>query len=346
MAKVLLAMSGGVDSSLSAFLLLQQGYEVTGVTMVLSEANTGAVKEAKEVAHLLGIKHFSLDLQEDFHREVIQPFIEGYSKGYTPNPCIFCNKQIKFGVLWEQAKKLGCEFLATGHYARVGKDDEGNVVLLKGRSKKEQSYFLYNISPNILRNLLFPLGDWEKEEVRKKAEEVGLPVASKGESKDLCFIKGGDYRIWLKHLVPEAFQRGPVFDTKGKLLGWHKGIANYTIGQREGFGISTGQRLYVKEIRAEDNTIIVGTQEEIEARVIWGSSLNWLTEPPNDGEMVGVKIRYATPEKLAYLYWEGDHIRVEFIEPVRAPALGQSVVFYKNEIVLGGGIICKILWLR
>ncbi|MEM0011516.1 MAG: tRNA-specific 2-thiouridylase, partial [Candidatus Bathyarchaeia archaeon] len=158
MAKVLLAMSGGVDSSLSAFLLLQQGYEVTGVTMVLSEANTGAVKEAKEVAHLLGIKHFSLDLQEDFHREVIQPFIEGYSKGYTPNPCIFCNKQIKFGVLWEQAKKLGCEFLATGHYARVGKDDEGNVVLLKGRSKKEQSYFLYNISPNILRNLLFPLG--------------------------------------------------------------------------------------------------------------------------------------------------------------------------------------------
>lgn len=346
MAKVLVAMSGGVDSSLSAFLLLQEGYEVVGATMNLTNANPQSLNDAKEVAELLGIPHYIIDLQEDFQKKVLDVFLKGYSQGYTPNPCILCNRYIKFGVLWEKARELGCDFLATGHYARIGKDTTGRNLLMKGRSRKEQSYFLYNISPDLLGNIIFPLGDWEKEEVKKKAEEVGLPVAHKEESKDLCFIREGDYRHWMKRYVPEAFQKGPIIDSEGRLLGWHNGIANYTIGQREGLGISAGKRLYVKEIRASDNTIVAGSEEEIEARAVWAKELNWLAPPPKEGEKVGAKVRYASPEKPAYIYWEGDQIRVEFIEPIRAPSPGQSVVLYKGEIVLGGGIIWKISWLK
>jgi len=338
-------MSGGVDSSLSAFLLLQDGYEVIGATMDLIGAEQQTIKDAQAVAENLGIPHYVLDLQEEFGREVLQPFLKGYSEGNTPNPCILCNRRIKFGILWEKAGELGCDFLATGHYARIGEDALGRKVLMKGRGKKEQSYFLYNIAPNMLGNIFFPLGDWEKEEVRRKAKEIGLPVADKEESEDLCFVREGDYRFLLRKIIPETFQKGPIVDSKGELLGWHNGIANYTIGQRKGLGIPARQRLYVKEIRAGDNTLVVGGEREIEANAVWATALNWLAEPPREGEIVGAKVRYASPEKPAYVFWEGNYLRVEFLEPIRAPSLGQSVVLYKEEILLGGGVICKISWL-
>ncbi len=339
-------MSGGVDSSLSAFLLVREGYEVIGATMNLAEANPKALEDAQKVAQLLGIPHYTLDLQDDFQKEVLQPFLKGYSEGKTPNPCILCNRYIKFGTLWKKARELGCDFLATGHYARIGKDSRGRTALMKGKSTREQSYFLYNIPSYLLENIIFPLGEWEKEGVRKKAEEVGLPVAQKEKSKDLCFVREGDYRFWMRKLAPEAFQKGPIVDREGKFLGWHKGIANYTIGQRQGLGIPAGIRLYVKEIRTSNNTIVVGTEEEIEAKAVWATALNWLSLPPEEGEKVEAKIRYASPARPAYVFWEGDNIKVEFSEPIRAPSLGQSVVLYQGEIVLGGGTICKISWLK
>jgi len=252
---------------------------------------------------------------------------------------------IKFGVLWEKANELGCSYIATGHYARISSDEKGRKVLLKGRAKKEQSYFLYNIKAELLDKILFPLGDWDKEMVREKAREIGLAVADKEESKDLCFVRG-DYRDLLRRHFPDAFKEGAILDSEGRFLGFHKGIANYTIGQREGLGIALGERYYVKEIRAEENIIVVGREEEIEAREIWADNLNWLSEPPKEGETVGAKIRYGSPEKPAKIFWDGELLRVEFLEPVRAPALGQSVVLYRDEIVLGGGIICRISWLR
>lgn len=346
MAKVLVAMSGGVDSSLSAFLLLQQGYQVIGATMNLAEPNPQAIKDAQMVAQLLGIPHYVFDLQEEFKEEVLQPFVKGYSEGITPNPCILCNRYIKFGILWEKAKELGCNFIATGHYARIGKDNSGKTVLMKGKARKEQSYFLYNINPHLLNYILFPLGEWDKEKVREKAEEVGLPVAWKEESKDLCFIGEGDYRFWMKKLLPETFRKGPIIDREGRFLGWHNGIANYTIGQRQGLGVPLGRRYYVREIKASSNTIVIGTEEEIEAKAVWATALNWLGEPPKEGERVEAKIRYASPERPAYVFWEGELLRVDFEQSVRAPSLGQSVVLYRGEIVLGGGIICKISWLK
>jgi tRNA-specific 2-thiouridylase len=345
MAKVLVAMSGGVDSSLSAYLLLQQGYEVIGATMNFLEVPSPSIKDAKAVAEQLRIPHYVFNLQEEFQKEVLQPFLLGYSKGVTPNPCVLCNRMIKFGVLWEKANELGCSYIATGHYARISSDEKGRKVLLKGRAKKEQSYFLYNIKAELLDKILFPLGDWDKEMVREKAREIGLAVADKEESKDLCFVRG-DYRDLLRRHFPDAFKEGAILDSEGRFLGFHKGIANYTIGQREGLGIALGERYYVKEIRAEENIIVVGREEEIEAREIWADNLNWLSEPPKEGETVGAKIRYGSPEKPAKIFWDGELLRVEFLEPVRAPALGQSVVLYRDEIVLGGGIICRISWLR
>jgi tRNA-specific 2-thiouridylase len=345
MAKVLVAMSGGVDSSLSAYLLLQQGYEVIGATMNFLEVPSPSIKDAKAVAEQLRIPHYVFNLQGEFQRKVLKPFLLGYSKGVTPNPCVLCNRMIKFGVLWEKANELGCSYIATGHYARISSDEKGRKVLLKGRAKKEQSYFLYNIKAELLDKILFPLGDWDKEMVREKAREIGLAVADKEESKDLCFVRG-DYRDLLRRHFPDAFKEGAILDSEGRFLGFHKGIANYTIGQREGLGIALGERYYVKEIRAEENIIVVGREEEIEAREIWADNLNWLSELPKEGETVGAKIRYGSPEKPAKIFWDGELLRVEFLEPVRAPALGQSVVLYRDEIVLGGGIICRISWLR
>jgi len=345
MAKVLVAMSGGVDSSLSAYLLLQQGYEVIGATMNFLSIPSPSIKDAKAVAGQLGIPHYVFNLQEEFDREVLQPFLLGYSKGITPNPCVLCNRMIKFGVLWEKARELGCSHIATGHYARISTDERGRKILLKGRAKKEQSYFLYNIKAELLERIIFPLGDWDKEMVREKAREIGLAVADKEESKDLCFVRG-DYRDLLRKHFPDSFREGIIIDSEGRFLGFHKGIANYTIGQREGLGVALGERYYVKEIRAEENIIVVGREEEIEAREIWAGNLNWLTDPPEEGEIVGAKIRYGSPEKPAKIFYNGELLRVEFQEPVRAPALGQSVVLYRDEIVLGGGIICRISWLR
>ncbi|MBC7327018.1 tRNA 2-thiouridine(34) synthase MnmA [bacterium] len=346
MAKVLVAMSGGVDSSLSAYLLLQKGNEVIGATMNLTGSDTESIKSAKSVADFLGIPHYVLSFKDIFQKKVLQPFIEGYIRGRTPNPCVLCNRHIKFGILWDKAKELNCEFIATGHYARIGKDSLGRSVLMKGKGKKEQSYFLYRINPNLLNHIIFPLGDWDKEEVRIKAEEIGLPVAKRKESQDLCFIKGGNYRQWLKEIIPEAFLKGPVIDTKGNLLGWHQGIANFTIGQREGLGLSLGKRYYVKEIQAEKNTLVVGTEDEIMAEAIMANDLNWLTDPPENGEELKAKIRYASPEKKARVYLEGDFLKVEFIEPVRAPAIGQSVVLYRDQILVGGGVICRVYWTK
>lgn len=343
MKRVLLAMSGGVDSSTSALLLKEKGYEVIGLTMKLVEDTP--VQDAMEVAQYLGIPHHILDLSSQFRKYVLQPFVEGYMQGITPNPCVLCNREIKFGLLWEKAKELGADFLATGHYARVG-EEGGKLVIKKGKSLKEQSYFLYNIRREILPHLIFPLGDLEKEEVREIAEKAGLPVAHKEKSKDLCFIKGGDYREWLREVCPSAFQEGEIRNLEGRTLGKHKGIGYYTIGQREGLGVALGRKAYVREIRAEEKVVVVGEEEDIKAKVLWAKDLNWLVEPPEDALEVGAKIRYLSPDHPAHLFWEGEEIRVEFQEEVRAPALGQSVVFYKGDVLLGGGIICRVSWKR
>lgn len=353
-------MSGGVDSSVAAALLLEQGYDVVGITMNLfsllrefctdeslkSCCGRGAIEDANRVASKLGINHYLLDLKKPFEELVIADFLEEYRRGRTPNPCIRCNRYIKFDVLMKRASKLDADFLATGHHARIEEDKStGRFLLMKGKDgNKDQSYFLYTMTQGQLSKILFPIGGQTKAEVRAKAEELGLPVARRPESQEICFIPDNNYVRFLKERIPKAFRPGPIVNEDGRVLGEHNGIIHFTVGQRRGMGISAPHPLYVLEINPRKNSVVVGPDESLYKRHLQASGINWISRTKSTGSLsVKARIRYRHREAKAELErLESNQVLVKFDKPQRAITPGQAVVFYDSEVVVGGGTIESI----
>jgi len=355
--KVVVAMSGGVDSSVAAALLKEQGYEVIGVTMNLyslpkevcqsenlkSCCGRQAQEDANRVAVALGISHYVVDFRREFEQTVIEDFSREYRRGRTPNPCIRCNQFIKFDLLLERANKLGADHIATGHYAQVEWDPAaGRYLLKKGKDKdKDQSYFLYTLTQKQLAQTIFPVGGLTKKDVRTIAAKYALPVADKEESQEICFVPDKDYAKLLKDRIPEAFRPGPILDLEDRVLGEHDGIIHFTVGQRKGMGIAARHPLYVLSIDANKNAIVVGKNEDLYRSRLEASEVNFISiEKLDEPKPVQAKIRYKHAEARATIFPSGAAgIRVEFEKPQRAVTPGQAVVFYDEETVVGGGII-------
>lgn len=341
---MLLAMSGGVDSSVAAALLMRQGHRVLGATMRLGNAgDESAIADARAVARQLGLEHRVVDLRDTFRREVIGDFLREYALGRTPNPCVRCNRRLKFGALWTAAAQFGADRLATGHYARVTVDDAtGRCELRKGRDeRKDQSYVLYTLTQRQLSRTLLPLGELTKREVRALADELRLPVADKAESQDVCFIPDGDCGRYLREHCPSALQGGDVVDLRGKVLGQHEGVALYTVGQRRGLGIAAETPRYVVRLDAANHRVIVGEGGDVWSRGLIASGVNWIAGgTPSTLVRATVKIRYNHAGGAATLTPIGnERVRVDFDAPQRAVAPGQSAVFFAGDTVLGGGVI-------
>lgn len=341
--RVLLGMSGGVDSSVSAILLQNQGYEVVGITMNLHNENDDDFSsDAKKVCNKLGIEHFTCDYREYFNEKVIDNFVCQYKNCKTPNPCIECNKYLKFGAMYEKAKELNCEYIATGHYAITEFDGRYNkVVLKKSKSeKKDQSYVLYSINPKILEKILLPLGNFKtKEEIREIAKKNGLEVANKPDSEDICFIPDNDYVKFLEEKQNFNSKPGNIVNKEGKILGKHSGLYKHTIGQRKGLGISNPVPLYVVGFNIEKNELIVGEEKELYTNEVVLKNFNNLLGIEIDNLRVKAKIRYAAKEANATIQLDNETIKVVFNEKQRAVTPGQSLVAYIDDVVLGGGII-------
>lgn len=354
---VLVAMSGGVDSSVAAALLQKRGYEVIGVTMQIWQeshpdpryggcCSLGAVEDARRVARRLGIPHYVLNFRRIFADTVIRDFVHEYRSGRTPNPCVQCNRFVKFDALLKKADELGCDYIATGHYARVRFNPRtGRWNLMRARDQhKDQSYVLYMLTQEQLARVLFPLGTMpSKEETRRLAAELGLWTANKPDSQEICFVAhAGGYHQFLRQITPDAFQPGEIRDVHGRVLGMHHGIALYTVGQRRRLNLQSSVPLYVLRILPEENAIIVGTEDQLYEREMWVEQVVWSSLPALEKPLkVMAKIRYNAPVAPAWVYptETPDRVRVVFDQPVRAITPGQIAVFYRGETVVGGGTI-------
>ena len=343
--KVLLGMSGGVDSSVSALLLKEAGYEVIGVTLNLFPCTTCcSYIDVKDVCRKIGVEHFIYDGVEDFEKHVIQDFISEYKQCRTPNPCIECNKYMKFGAMYEKAKELGCDYIATGHYAKIEWDDKykQNVLKKSKADKKDQSYVVYNLPREMLDKVLFPLGDFtSKDQIRKIAEEHNLSVAHKSDSEDICFIPNKDYKAFLENNSDIKAKQGNIVNLKGEKLGTHTGLYKYTIGQRKGLGISNPVPLFVVGYNQAKNELIVGEEKDLYKKELYVTDINLLLVDKLEQPLkVNAKIRYAAQEAPATITQvEPNKIKVEFDQPQKSITPGQSVVFYVDDVVLGGGKI-------
>ena len=345
--KVLLGMSGGVDSSVSALLLKEKGYEVIGTTLELyagsSCCNINTYLDAKNICKQIGVPHFTFDCKGDFQKYVIDDFTNCYANCKTPNPCIECNKYMKFGFMWEKAKEMDCYYIATGHYAKTEYSEKYQRWVLKKSNniKKDQSYVLWNMPKELVEHILFPLSDFEtKDEIRTIARENDLKVANKPDSEDICFVPDGDYKKFLEINSGFKPKQGNIVNSKGEILGKHSGLYHYTIGQRKGLGIAHPTPLFVLGFNKEKNEVIVGEQSELFKKEIWVNEVNLLLmdeilEPID----VEVKTRYSQKAAKAKIVQVGEKIKVEFEEAQRALTPGQSAVFYIEDIVLGGGKI-------
>jgi tRNA-uridine 2-sulfurtransferase len=344
-------MSGGVDSSVAAALLQKQGFDVIGMMLRLwSEPGTtgsnrcctpDSMALARRVAFRLGIPFYAVDAQDYFHKKVVAYFLEGYQAGETPNPCLVCNRHVRWEFLLDRAVASGADFMATGHYARARRTAEGVELLRAVDRSKDQSYVLHVLNQSQLKHALFPLGDYTKSEVRQMARDFNLPVAERSESQDLCFLGKGDYREFLQRHAPQVEEPGPILNRQGQPLGQHQGLAFYTIGQRKGLGLASPLPLYVLEKDTRQNALIVGTREELGQSELLAQGVNWISGTPPAGPFrAEVKIRYRAREAWARVTpLEEAGAAVSFDEPVRDITPGQAAVFYEDDLCLGGGLI-------
>jgi len=351
MTKVVVAMSGGVDSSVAAALLKEQGYDVIGMMLRLwsepgkEDSNRcctpDSMAQARRVAAKLEIPFYVIDAKDVFRETVVEYFLEGYARGETPNPCLICNRKIRWTFLLDHALALGAEYMATGHYVRIQRAEGGNQLLRAIDKSKDQSYVLHVLNQEKLNHALFPVGDYTKPEIRQIAERHGLPTASRKDSQDLCFLAGEDYRNFLQRNASEMLKPGQIITRAGEALGFHNGLANYTIGQRKGLGVASPVPLYVLGKNATNNTLIVGTQAELGSRELTAQDVNWLSgEAPREPFRAEVKIRYTAKEAEAWIRPMGEHqAQVQFDAPQRDITAGQAAVFYQGDRMLGGGII-------
>ncbi len=350
--RVLVSMSGGVDSTMAAVCLLEEGWEVIGAHMQLYDVDRARpsgcctpkdASDAGNMARLLGIPFHVFDFRDAFSREVILPFIESYRSGRTPNPCVLCNDRMKFRLLRARALELGALYVATGHYARIRFCPEsGRHLLLKGVDrKKDQSYFLFTLTQDQTNSTLFPLGGRTKEWVRAKARQLGLPVWEKDESQEICFIPDANYWMFVNDMAGGSAQPGPIVDLEGTVLGCHQGIFRFTVGQRRGLGIASNEPYYVVRLDLDSNRVVVGRQQHLSHRGLLASGVNWIAgKPPETPEKAFVKIRYRSNEIPAILEpISGCRVRAHFLKPAGAVTPGQAAVFYRGEEVLGGGWI-------
>ena len=351
--QVLVAMSGGVDSAAAALLLQKQGYDITGVTMRLWNENSFLNRipineidensiQANQIADKLDFKHFSVDMSACFNDAVISRFIEDYKKGATPNPCVECNKKLKFGQLLELADENKFDFLATGHYARIEKSSSGEFLLKKALdSKKDQSYFLWSLKREALSKILLPLGEFTKPQIREIAREHGFSNADRGDSQDICFIPDGDYTGFLEKYGNVNFVKGNFIDLDGNVLGMHSGLERYTIGQRKGLGIALGKPMFVCEKNVTENTVTLCNDNQLYKKELSASNINLLVNDTlENGARLCAKIRYRhTPAMATVQRTDNDRLTVIFDEPQRAITKGQSLVLYDGDTLIGGGII-------
>ncbi len=359
--RVVVGMSGGVDSAVSAALLKEQGYDVIGVTLNLAPktdedeslaredacCTLASVEDARRVADRIGIPYYVLNMREHFEAHVINDFVDEYRRGRTPNPCIRCNDHVKFGTVLMRAAALDSELVATGHYARIGRDgDSGRYTLVRGVDRnKDQSYVLYVLTQEELRRTIFPLGGMTKDETREKARQLALPVADKVESQDICFIPDRDYRRFLRNKAPELARPGPVLDLDGRVVGEHQGVAFFTVGQRRNLGVQSTVPLYVTEIDASRDTVVVGPADALFNSRLLASEANYVALPPDSGPIeCHAQIRSRTEPAVGVLHPINQHsFEFEFDHPQRAITSGQAVVCYKNDTVLAGGVIERSL---
>ena len=342
--RVLVGMSGGVDSSVTVLLLKEQGYDCVGATMELMGSSPENIEDARQTAGRLGIPHHVLGFADAFEEKVVRRFVEAYERGETPNPCVDCNRFLKFGLLYQKARELGCDLIATGHYAQVLEDGAGGFRLVKGADPgRDQSYVLYPIPREQLAHTLFPLGRLSKAEVRAIAEREGFPNARKGDSQDICFIPDGDYLSFMERYSGKTYPAGDILDQAGKVVGRHRGAAGLTIGQRRGVGVSSSGRIYVCAKCMEDNTVTVGPEESLYSTGCAARDWNWLVEPPEQPFAALVKTRYRQREQPVRVVPEGERVRLEFAQPQRAVTPGQAAVVYdESGAVLGGGTIAEV----
>jgi len=353
MERVVVAMSGGVDSSVTAALLKKESYEVIGATMGIWPSTSssggccglGAIEDAKKVARILDIRHYTLNFRDIFAEKVVANFCEEYRAGRTPNPCIRCNQYIKFDALLKRVKELGADYIATGHYARIEYDRKRKRCLLKKGIDlgKDQSYVLYLMTQDQLKHTLMPLGDWTKERVRQVAQELELPVATKPESQDICFVPDDNYGKFVQEYIPEVAKPGPILDREGNVLGEHQGILFYTIGQRKRLGISAKEPLYVTSLDNERNAVIVGPEREIYADELIATEVNYVSiDGLTRSITASTKIRYQHREAEALVVPLGNaKVRVKFRRPQKAITPGQAAVFYNGDTLIGGGTISE-----
>lgn len=356
--RVIIGMSGGVDSSVAAYLLKQQGYEVIGVTMKLRnnedfEKDSGqdsccslsAVDDARRVCDSLGIPFYVMNFTEIFEEKVVNYFIDEYFKGKTPNPCIACNKYVKFDALLKKAEALGAQYVATGHYARILHDENLNRYLIKksATASKDQTYVLYNLAQSQLEHILMPLGDYTKEETRKIAAKLNMDVADKPDSQEICFVENNDYGKFLEQKRGGCIKPGTFLDMDGNVLGTHKGIVHYTVGQRKGLGIALGKPMFVVNIIPEKNQVILGEEKEVFKKELIAINMNYMPFDRLENPMrVQAKIRYSAKESNAWAVSIGeDKVKLVFDEAQRAITPGQAVVLYQDDYLIGGGVILK-----